>query len=167
MSIACILSGKGERQTKTRACRDQSPISIPIDGNVTAEALPLSHANGCLNLPKTPAHSGTWRALAGKPLFNEAIRYWRDAVGCSWLFHGHRGHAATVARLNWRAKSPEISIHHGPHEPGYAGALLPHPNGGKTGSCSSAAADTETCILKRSPPTTVPSLILELLELEV
>jgi hypothetical protein len=32
----------------------------------------------------------TWRALAGKPLFNETIRYWRGAVGCSWLFHRHR-----------------------------------------------------------------------------
>ena len=38
MSIGRILDGKGERLTKTRLCRDQSPVSIPMDGNATAEA---------------------------------------------------------------------------------------------------------------------------------
>jgi hypothetical protein len=30
--------GKGERQTRTRACRDQSPTFIAMAGNATAEA---------------------------------------------------------------------------------------------------------------------------------
>jgi hypothetical protein len=38
MSIAHILGGKGERRTKTRGYRDQSPTSIAMDGNATAEA---------------------------------------------------------------------------------------------------------------------------------
>src|ERR1017187_6042550 len=37
MSIGRILDGKGERLTKTRLCRDPSPVSIPMDGNATAE----------------------------------------------------------------------------------------------------------------------------------
>jgi hypothetical protein len=38
MRIARILDDKGERLTKTRLCRDASPVSIPMDGNATAEA---------------------------------------------------------------------------------------------------------------------------------
>ena len=38
MRIARILDWKGEPLTKTRLCRDQSPSSIPIDGNATVEA---------------------------------------------------------------------------------------------------------------------------------
>ena len=38
MSIGRILDDKGERLTKTRLCRDASPVSIPMDGNATAEA---------------------------------------------------------------------------------------------------------------------------------
>jgi hypothetical protein len=49
------------------------------------------------DLPKTPAHCGTGRTLPRKSLFNETIRYRRGAVGCSWLFHRHRVHSATVA----------------------------------------------------------------------
>jgi hypothetical protein len=53
MSIARILGGKAERRNKTRVCRDQSPISIAMDGNATAEAfitrqwLPDSPKNSC------------------------------------------------------------------------------------------------------------------------
>jgi len=38
MSIGRTLDWEGERLTKTRLCRDQPPISIPMDGNATAEA---------------------------------------------------------------------------------------------------------------------------------
>src|SRR5580765_7177983 len=38
MSIACILGGTGKRRTKTHACHDRSPTSIPMGGNATAEA---------------------------------------------------------------------------------------------------------------------------------
>ena len=117
MSIACILGGKGERRTKTRACRDQSPTSIPMDGNATAEAF-ITH-QWLPDSPKTPAPGGTGGTLVGKPLFNETIRYWRfkrGAVGCSWLFHRHRMHSATVARPSWPARLPpksvKISIRH-------------------------------------------------------
>ena len=37
MSIVRILDWMGERRTKTRVCHDQSPVSIPMDGNATAE----------------------------------------------------------------------------------------------------------------------------------
>jgi len=53
MSIACILGGTGERRTKTHGYRDQSPPSIAMDGNATAEAfikhqwLPDSPKNSC------------------------------------------------------------------------------------------------------------------------
>ena len=88
MSIACILGGTGEHRTKTCACRDQSPTSIPMDGNATAEAF-ITH-QWLPDSPKTPAHGGTGGTLVGKPLFNETIRYRHGAVGCSWLFHRHR-----------------------------------------------------------------------------
>jgi len=38
MSIGRILDCKGARLTRTRLCRDPSPVSIPMDGNATAEA---------------------------------------------------------------------------------------------------------------------------------
>jgi hypothetical protein len=53
MSIARMLGGKAERRNKTRASSDQSPTSIAIDGNATAEAsitrqwLPGSPKNFC------------------------------------------------------------------------------------------------------------------------
>jgi hypothetical protein len=65
--IACTLGGTGERRTKTCACRDQSPTSIPMDGNATAEAF-ITH-QWLPDSPKTPAHCGTRRTLAGKPQF--------------------------------------------------------------------------------------------------
>src|SRR5712692_3545875 len=113
MSIACILGGTGERRTKTHACHDQSPTSVPMDGNATAEA--FITRQWLPDFPNTPAHCGTGRTLADKPLFNETTRYRRGAVGCSWLFH--RVHSATMARLSWPAglppKSVKISIRHG------------------------------------------------------
>jgi len=76
MSIARILGGKGERRTKTRACRDQSLISIPMDGNATAEA--FITRQWLPDSPNTSAHSHTWRTLAGEPQFQrKTIRYWR------------------------------------------------------------------------------------------
>src|SRR6266852_744633 len=104
MSIACMLGGTGERRTKTHACHDQSPTSIPMDGNATAEA--FITRQWLPDFPKTLAHCGTGRTWAGKPLFNETIRYRRGAVGCSWLFHRHRVHSATMARLSWPARLP-------------------------------------------------------------
>jgi hypothetical protein len=38
MSVACILGSTGERRNKTRGYRDQSPTSIAMVGNATAEA---------------------------------------------------------------------------------------------------------------------------------
>ena len=38
MSIARIQGSKGERRNQPRACHDQSPTSIAMDGNATAEA---------------------------------------------------------------------------------------------------------------------------------
>src|SRR5713101_3460372 len=112
MSIACILGGTGERRTKTHACHDQSPTSVPMDGNATAEA--FITRQWLPDFPNTPAHCGTGRTLADKPLFNETTRYRRGAVGCSWLFH--RVHSATMARLSWPARLPpksvKISIRH-------------------------------------------------------
>src|SRR6266852_3007249 len=75
MSIACMLGGTGERRTKTHARHDQSPTSVPMDGNATAEA--FITRQWLPDFPKTPAHCGTGRTLAGKPLFNETIRYRR------------------------------------------------------------------------------------------
>src|SRR6266852_7322248 len=106
MSIACMLGGTGERRTKTHARHDQSPTSVPMDGNATAEA--FITRQWLPDFPKTPAHCGTGRTLAGKPLFNETIRYRRGAVGCSWLFH--RVHSATMARLSWPARLPPKSV---------------------------------------------------------
>lgn len=86
-----------------------------MDGNATAEAF-ITH-QWLPDSPKTPAHGGTGGTLVGKPLFNETIRYRRGAVGCSWLFHRHRVHSATVARPSWPARLPpksvKISIRHG------------------------------------------------------
>jgi hypothetical protein len=73
MSIARILGGKGERWTKTRACRDQSPTSIAMAGDATAEAfitrqwLPDSQ-----KLLLTVAPGEHWQA---KRSSNETIRY--------------------------------------------------------------------------------------------
>jgi hypothetical protein len=67
MSITRMLGGTGERRDKTRACRDQSPISIAMAGNATAEA--FITRQWLPDSPKTPAHSGTRRTLAGKPHF--------------------------------------------------------------------------------------------------
>ena len=68
MSIACIQSGKGERRTKTRACRDQSPTSNAMDGNATAEAFITRQ-----RLPDSPKHScSLWAhggTSVGKPHF--------------------------------------------------------------------------------------------------
>src|SRR6476646_2663350 len=114
MSIAFILGGTGKRRTKTHACHDRSPTSIPMDGNATAEA--FITRQWLPDFPKTPAHCGTARTLAGKPPFNETIRNRRGAVGCSW-FHRQRVHSATMARLSWPARLPpksvKISIRHG------------------------------------------------------
>jgi hypothetical protein len=63
MSIARILGGKDERRTKTRACREQSPISIAMAGNATAEVF-ITH-QWLRDSPKTPPHSGPgghWQA---------------------------------------------------------------------------------------------------------
>ena len=62
MSIARILDWKGERLTKTRLCRDQSPASIPMDGNATAEA--SITPQGLPDSPKTCAPCGTRRTSA-------------------------------------------------------------------------------------------------------
>jgi hypothetical protein len=67
MSIARILGGKAERRTKTRAYRDQSPISIAMAGTATAEA--FITRQWLPDSPKTPAHSGTRRTLVGKAQF--------------------------------------------------------------------------------------------------
>src|ERR1700694_144690 len=109
MSIACILGGKGERRTKTCACRDQPPISIAMDGNATAEAF-ITH-QWLPDSPKTPAHCGTRRALAGNRSSNEhhslLARVNAGAVG--WLLVTSM-HSATVARLNWPARLPQKSL---------------------------------------------------------
>ena len=59
--------GKGERRNKTRGCRGQAPISIPMDGNATAEA--FITRQWLPDSPKTPAPSGTRRTSARKPQF--------------------------------------------------------------------------------------------------
>jgi hypothetical protein len=67
MSIARILAGKVERRNKACACRDQSPTSIPLDGNATAEAFITRRW-----LPDSPKNScSLWHleVLAGKPQF--------------------------------------------------------------------------------------------------
>jgi len=67
MSIARILGGKAERRNNARACRDQSPTSIAMDGNATAEA--FITRQWLPDSPKAAAHCGTRRTLAGKPQF--------------------------------------------------------------------------------------------------
>jgi hypothetical protein len=85
-----------------------------MDGNATAEAFITRQW-----LPEYPKNScSLWHleGIGSKPLFNEAIRYWRGAVGCSCLFHRHRVDSATVARLSGPRlppKSVKISIRHG------------------------------------------------------
>ena len=75
MSIARILGGKGERRTKTRGYRDQSPTSIAMAGNATAEAfiarqwLPDSPKNSCSQWH--PEDIGRQTAVPMK-----TIRYW-------------------------------------------------------------------------------------------
>ena len=87
MSIACILGGKGVRRTKTRGYRDQSPTSIAMDGNATAEVfitrqwLPDSPKNSCslwhmedigrqTTLPMKPFAIGACkRGAVGRSLF--------------------------------------------------------------------------------------------------
>jgi hypothetical protein len=56
MSIARIQDGKGERRTKTRACRDQSSTSIAMAGNDTAEV--FITRQWLPDSPKTPAQIG-------------------------------------------------------------------------------------------------------------
>lgn len=91
MSIPRILGAKGERRNKTRACCDQRPTSIPMDGNATAEA--FITRQWLPDFSKTPAHSGTRRTSARKPQFERkpfavgACK--RGAVVCSWLFQRH------------------------------------------------------------------------------
>ena len=76
MSIARILGGKGERRTKTHDCRDQSPISIAMAGNATAEAfitrqwLPDSPKNSC-----SLWHLEDIGRQTAVPM--KTIRYWR------------------------------------------------------------------------------------------
>src|SRR5207244_10369303 len=51
--IAPMLHCKDERLTKTRLCRDPSPISVPMDGKATVEAS-ITH-QGLPDSPKTRA----------------------------------------------------------------------------------------------------------------
>jgi len=55
MSIGRILDCKGARLTRTRLCRDPSPVSIPMDGNATAEAS-ITHQRQ----PDSPKNSAPW-----------------------------------------------------------------------------------------------------------
>jgi transposase InsO family protein len=60
--IARTLHWKGKRLTKTRLYHDRSPISIPIDGNLTAEAF-ITH-RWLPDSPKTRAPCGIGRTSA-------------------------------------------------------------------------------------------------------
>ena len=74
MSIARILGGKAERRNETRACRDQSPISIAMAGNATAEAFITRQW-----LPDSPKYScSQWHLediYRQNRTSNETIRY--------------------------------------------------------------------------------------------
>jgi hypothetical protein len=88
-------------------------------GNATAEA--FITRQWLPDVPKTPAHRGTGRTLAGKPLFNETIRYRCGAVGSSWLFHRHQVHfrnhgsprlaRAVAADISQNINSPRTRSH--------------------------------------------------------
>jgi hypothetical protein len=63
--IARILDCKGGHRTMTRLCRDESPISVPMNGKVTVEAS-ITRPHGCLILQRLvpPVVSGGHRKTA-------------------------------------------------------------------------------------------------------
>ena len=62
MSIGRIRDCQGERLTQTRQCRDQSSVSIPMDGKATAEA--SITRQGQADSPKKSARCGIQRKSA-------------------------------------------------------------------------------------------------------